>query len=292
MKTTNLFWAMLLVIFSGCSNEEESSPVPNDFLKVAPETFVDLYSYPYVSNGDEISGVTAQSNAKILYEIIQESLPGAVQIDPNTGVITIKDATLFLPEEKAESLLIDITVKVSTGDISAINEQHFFIKSVNTCAGSESFLSQRMAAYFSTNDLPQTTMNKFEFTFTLNSDMNFCSLLYYPNFDYMQFKTFELLDETGEKIFSQELEFQPDGWGWGYYTMSDLSYSLKANQKYTLSCTAPNSFIELLLSTINDADITFPIDLGLMKITDARIFNELGLIETGFVPIYLGLEAK
>lgn len=288
MKTINLMYIMLFVVFFSCSNEDETSPVINDFLRVPPETDVNLFSYPYVSNGDEISRVPAQSNAKVLYEIIQESLPGAVQIS-NTGVITIKDATLFLPEEKAESLLIDIGVKVSTGNISVINEQHLYIQNVNTCIGSQLFMQSRWGAlYFDYNH--QATMNKFELTFILSNDMNFCSLSYFPLAS-NQYKTFELLDETGAKIFSQELEEQNDGWTYGFF-ISDVSYSLKANQKYTLSCTASYAFNEQLINTINDYDITFPIDLGLMKITDARVFNDLGLNETGYVPIYLGFEAN
>jgi len=274
MKTLLLIFTSLVLI--SCS---EDDPATQEVIVKDPVYFSSISTdqtiypeYPYIENGRYLFKVYAETTRaiKLKYEIIQETIPGAVIINQETGDVTVRDATLFKSDENPDDPAMSITVKVSAGEINTTQLVKIAIIDTDTCDGSQTLLYDRIHSLTSgiwpyTIYYPDISSNN-EYTFILSKDMNLCSLFTYSVSQSMA--TFELIDESGKQIFSELIMGIDDGWA-GYKHEKTFNVPLKAGKKYTIRGIAPGGVpLTYYLAPPGLSEIGFPIDLGHMKIVD------------------------
>lgn len=269
-------------------SELENSKIFISDLSVGVGTYVEMNDVHQIRKGDTITDISVNliTNApKLKYEIVEESLRGAVVINPDTGVLIVNDIAHFVPDTYYDKKII-IHVKVSAGEISTthvvtINIYNYCVASIERTRSKMIELTNS-GEYFWDYDLISDLS---EYTFILSEDMQLCGLMYHGYYSDQGSLSFELSDESGNQIFSQTIAGVDDGWGGLEFFTPNFYFALRAGKKYTIKMISPNSTYLSYIRTHDNSTMQFPLSLGFMQIVDAG--NSLN-VKSGFPAIILG----
>ena len=289
------------LLYDNDSHLDNANPNPpyNGIMAIADDLVrTELPEYPHVANGDTI--LYLYDNQKMKYEIIEETVPGAVKIDPETGVITIKDAELFISDQNLNNPRMIINIKVTTGE--KINTQKYYISvfDVENCAGSNYLYHYKLGKVKSLTqyDFRVGIIQNAEFTFILPEKKNLCTYSYFFITDEEVGKpvsaTFILTDETGAEIFNRQMNtYSESGPFWNRYIfdLKDLNVTLQPNKKYTYKQIFSGGLHTYLLIPKGDSKLNLPFDLGHFKIIETKVsFNSKEYLNYGFLEMDMGFE--
>jgi hypothetical protein len=292
----NLFFILAAMTLITCSEEDSDQRADFDYslLNMEETQTNSLAEYPFLANGDTISKTYFETTIeKMTFEILEETIPGAVKLDPETGIITVNDATLYLSDEDLNKPKMAITIKAGAGNRFRIQKQYFKIYDVSTCEGSSAFLKE--------NIYPWTMLNQYkyklerfdtaEFSFMVPEAKKLCNFFYKSNYSGALGLT--IIDETGTKIFNEVLSSQTidDYFEFIYEYDKVLDISLLPNKKYTCKIVFEGSGDRSIIGGEDNTPLRFPINQTLYKIIETKLLD--GSSErrnTGLIPVVLGLE--
>lgn len=258
------------------------NPIYNSATAISDQNIfrTELPEYPFVTNGDTIQSLSGTDTEKLKYEIIEETVPGAVKIDSETGVITIKDAKLFVSDENLSIPKVMITVKITAGDKFSTQKYYFSVFDVENCAGSNYFYHYKLSKVkqLTEYDFKVVKIEEAEFTFILPEKKNLCTYpFYFITDDEVGQKvsaTFILSDETGTEIFNKKINTVSESgpfWNLYIFDIKDLNVTLHPNKKYTYKQVFTGGPGTYLLIPSSDSKLNLPFDLGHFKIIETSV---------------------
>lgn len=293
----NLFFIISALAIISCSEEDSDQRADLDYTFLnMDETQVNILAeYPHLSNGDTIAKTYVETNSeRMTFEIVEETVPGAIKIDPETGIITVNDATLFISDENLNDPSMTVTIKVTAGTRFKLQKQFFKIYDISTCEGSSSFLKE--------DRYPWTLLNQYtyklerfdtaEFSFMVHEAKKLCNFFYQEEFATTLGLT--IMDETGTNIFNEVYSGIEIEWGfWYIYYEYDnvLDISLLPNKIYTCKIIFEGSVDRTIIGGKDNSPLRFPVNRTLYKIVETKLLDWTSEHRnTGFVPIVLGFE--
>ncbi|MFC4633338.1 cadherin repeat domain-containing protein [Dokdonia ponticola] len=94
-KTTNLKQAMLvfsIIVMISCGNDDDTSN-PNNSINV--QDFISMTFDENPETGQSIGTINATSNLPLAFSILEQAFTNAIVVNPNTGELTVGDASFF-----------------------------------------------------------------------------------------------------------------------------------------------------------------------------------------------------
>ncbi len=297
----NLFFILGAMAIISCSEEDSDQRANFDytFLTMEKTQINVLAAYPHLSNGDTISKTQVETNAeKMTFEILEETVPGAVMIDPETGIITVNDAELFMSDINLNEPNMAVTVKASAGIKYKIQKQYFKIYDVSSCEGSFAFLEQSIFSWMQRNgyNYKEVSMDAAQFSFVVPEYKKLCEFSYINDYipsDVASKLHLVFTDEKGSEIFNAFIESSWVENGFGYSTLyyERLDLPLMPNKKYTCSIRFESNTKATIIEGGTSSALRFPINRSLYKITETKLLDgNSNLQNTGLIPIVFGFE--
>ena len=290
----NLFIILGALAMISCSEDDSDLRADFDytFLNMEPTQINVSAEYPFIANGDTISKTYVETNIeKMTFEILEETVPGAVKMDPDTGIVTVNDARLFISDKNLSEPKMAITVKAGAGNRFKIQKQYFKIHDVSTCEGSRAFLKEYKYPKLNGYKYKQESFDTAEISFMVPEAKKLCNFLYLDEIGTTLGLT--IIDETGKEIFNEVYSGKQIDWGFGYIYEYDtvLDISLLPNKKYTCKIVFEGSVDRTFIGGEDNSPLSFPVDLLLYKIIETKLLDGLSVHNnTGFIPVVFGFE--
>ena len=158
MKTIKLFTILLFTFILACSKSDDSS---NNKGINAQNLVTTIDENPV--NGDIIGTLQAVGDGTLSFAIASQTVAGALNINPSTGVISVADASLFDFETNP---IISANISIIDASNSATATATFNLNDIDDI---ESFLSTSKSAYSSANDGDWVIITEVEYNALANS---------------------------------------------------------------------------------------------------------------------------
>ncbi|WP_298341050.1 cadherin repeat domain-containing protein [uncultured Algibacter sp.] len=158
MKTIKLFTILLFTFILACSKSDDSS---NNKGINAQNLVTTIDENPV--NGDVIGTLQAVGDGTLSFAIASQTVAGALNINPSTGVISVADASLFDFETNP---IISANISIIDASNSATATATFNLNDIDDI---ESFLSTSKSAYSSANDGDWVIITEVEYNNLANS---------------------------------------------------------------------------------------------------------------------------